>query len=75
MSTTFSLLHDDPATLPALSITQRGSRLAQSVWRVLERAGQVRARRHLLDLAQQRDGIDPLLARRLRDAAATLGDA
>ena len=49
--------------------------IARTVWRALERIGQLRARQHLLDLAWQYDLTDPALARRVREAAQRIAEA
>ena len=48
----------------------RLARLSSSVWRALEVAGQVRARRHLLDFADSCEANQPELAKELRAASS-----
>jgi hypothetical protein len=43
--------------------------VGQSIWRALEAAGQRRAARELLQLAERWEPFDPALARQLRDAS------
>jgi hypothetical protein len=43
--------------------------VGHSIWRALEAAGQRRAARELLDLAQRWEPFDPALARQLREAS------
>ena len=45
------------------------ARAGATVWRSLEIAGQARARRHLLDFADQCEALQPELAKELRAAA------
>ena len=47
---------------------------ARTVWHALERTGQLRARQHLLDLAERQDLADPALARSMREAAARISE-
>jgi hypothetical protein len=43
--------------------------VGRSIWRALEAAGQRRAARELLDLAERWESFDPALARQLREAS------
>lgn len=45
------------------------ARLGGAVWRALEDTGRARAQRHLLDFADQCQGLQPELAKELRAAA------
>ncbi|MFZ2649656.1 MAG: hypothetical protein WA210_06070 [Burkholderiaceae bacterium] len=44
-------------------------RFGRSIWQALEDSGQRRAARELLAIAERMQTSDPVLARRLRDAA------
>ena len=49
--------------------TSQLARLGSSIWRALEVAGQLRARRHLLDFADRCESNQPELAKELRAAS------
>ena len=61
-------------TAPGRAVTQDTPwrRLGLAIWRGLERVGRARARSELRRLAVERDGVDPELAARLRQAARHL---
>ena len=44
-------------------------RVGAGLWRALEASGQARARRHLLDFADQCEALQPELAKELRAAS------
>ena len=48
--------------------------IARTLWHALERTGQLRARRQLLDLAETHDLTDPALAQRMRAAAQRISE-
>ena len=55
-------------------IGTRLTAIARTVWRTLERVGQLRARQQLIDLAWKHDLTDPALARRMREAAQRISE-
>jgi hypothetical protein len=58
-----------PTHVTAPSLRTALARFGGAVWRALEDTGRARAQRHLLDFADQCQGLQPELAKELRAAA------
>jgi hypothetical protein len=58
-----------PTHVTAPSLRSALARFGGAVWRALEDTGRARAQRHLLDFADQCQGLQPELAKELRAAA------
>jgi len=58
-----------PTHVTTPSLRTALARFGGAVWRALEDTGRARAQRHLLDFADQCQGLQPELAKELRAAA------
>jgi hypothetical protein len=73
MNSALNALHLRHApTAPSLAAAEPGlaQRAGRAIWRALERAGEVRAHRHILDFAEGCEAHQPELAKELRAAVS-----